>query len=281
MRPTRFLAAEAVVLLLAACGGQAPSQEQQVAPAAGTGEIRGTVRLRGAAPVSRTETNTKNPEVCGTTVPVTRLLTGPDGGVGAAFVYLDGIDAAGPLRPAATVTVEQKGCVYGPHSMVASAGAPVEIVNDDPVLHNVHASAMLENEKKTIFNIAQPVRGQRTRIESTLKPGIITLTCEAGHPWMTAHMLVTNHGFAAVSDDRGSFVISGVPAGTYPVKMWHEGIALTRIVPSLQLFEYEAPYEVTKQVVVTAGQTSKVDFELELRGQPEQSALTIPASLHP
>ena len=271
----------ALGVLLAACGGQAPSQEQQVAPPAGTGEIRGTVRLRGVAPAPRTETNTKNPEVCGSTVPVTRLRTAPDGGVGAAFVYLDGIDSGAPLRQAATVTVEQKGCVYGPHSMVAAAGAPVEIVNDDPVLHNVHASAMSENEKHTIFNIAQPVRGQRTRIESTLKPGIITLTCEAGHPWMTAHMLVTNHGFAAVSDERGSFVISGVPAGTYPVKMWHEGIALTRIVPSLQLFEYEAPYEVTKQVVVTAGQSSRVDFELELRGQSSQSALTTPASPRP
>ncbi len=47
-------------------------------------------------------------------------------GIRQAFVYLDGIDSSAPLRPAATVTIEQRGCEYGPHSMVATAAAPVE-----------------------------------------------------------------------------------------------------------------------------------------------------------
>ena len=104
----------------------------------------------------------------------------------------------------------------------------------------------------------------------------MTLTCEAGHPWMTAHMLVTNHGFAAVTDAEGRFVIRGVPVGTYPIKMWHEGVTLTRIIASLQQFEYEAPYEITRPVVVTAGKTTDIDFELELRAPALQSALIPP-----
>ena len=64
---------------------------------------------------------------------------------------------------------------------------------------------------------------------------------------------------------RRPFVIDGVPAGTYPIKMWHEGVALKRIIASLQQFEYEDPYEVTKQVVVTSGGVAEVEFELALR----------------
>jgi hypothetical protein len=82
---------------------------------------------------------------------------------------------------------------------------------------------------------------------------------------MTAHMLVTDHDFVAVTDELGRFVIDNVPVGTHPIKMWHEGVSLTRIIASLQQFEYEAPYEITKQVVVRPGTTSDVEFELELR----------------
>ena len=230
-----------------------------------TGEIRGTVQFRGAAPAVRREVNSKNPEVCGKNVAVTRLQVGANGGVRHAFVYLAGIESSAPPHPVASATIEQKGCEYAPHSMVVRAGAPIEIVNDDPVLHNVHASAMTENGLQTMFNIAQPVRGQRTKVESALKPGIMTLTCEAGHPWMTAHMLVANHNYVAVTDEAGNFVIKDVPAGTYPITMWHEGVALTRIIPSLQQFQYEDPYEITKQVVVTPGSTSEISFDLELR----------------
>lgn len=236
-----------------------------VNPPVETGRIQGFVRLRGATPVLRTEPNSKSPEICGSQVPATRIQLGPNNGVRHAFVYLDGIASSGALRPAASLTIEQKDCTYAPRSMAITRGVPIDIVNGDPVLHNVHASALSPDGLQTIFNIAQPVRGQRTRIESELKPGIITLTCEAGHPWMSAHMLVTDHDFVAVADEQGSFAIEGVPAGTYPIKMWHEGVTLARIVPSLQQFEYEAPYEITKDVVVTAGKTVEVNFDLELR----------------
>jgi plastocyanin len=263
----RTLNRAAAVLLMvfaAACSPQ-ESQRRPVGLALPTGEIRGTVKFRGVAPAVRSEVNSKNPEVCGKNVAVTRLQIGANGGVRHVFVYLTGIESSGPAHPVASVTIEQKGCAYAPHSMVVTAGAPIEIVNDDPVLHNVHASAMTENGLQTMFNIAQPVRGQRTKVESALKPGIMTLTCEAGHPWMTAHMLVADHNYVAVTDEDGNFVISGVPGGTYPITMWHEGVALTRIIPSLQQFQYEDPYEITKQVVVTPGSTSEVSFDLELR----------------
>jgi len=264
-------------LAAAACGTPPPSAPAQTAVGetprvetshADRGRIRGIVSLRGTAPASRSEPITKDQSVCGSAAPVTRLTLGHDNAVRGAFVYLDGISAAEHARPRLSTQVEQKGCEYGPHVMTLTAGSDLEIVNNDPVLHNVHARQATADGLQTVFNIAQPVRGQRTKVDAPLdKPGIVALTCEAGHPWMTAYILVANHPFVATSDDRGEFVIDDVPPGTYPIKMWHEGVQLSRVIPSLQIFEYEEPYEANEQVVVPAHGEVVVNFSFQLRSK--------------
>jgi hypothetical protein len=72
----------------------------------------------------------------------------------------------------------------------------------------------------------------------------------------------------ATTNERGEFVIDDVPAGSYPITMWHEGVHLKQILPTLQRFEYEDPYEVTEQVVVSPGQDATVNFRFELRPSP-------------
>ena len=82
---------------------------------------------------------------------------------------------------------------------------------------------------------------------------------------MTAHILVAAHPFVATTNAAGEFTIDGVPPGTYTIRMWHEGVRLERVIPSLQRYEWEAPYESTQQVVVTANSESIVNFVMELR----------------
>jgi plastocyanin len=236
-----------------------------------TGTIRGIVTLPGGAPPARSEAVSQQQNVCGTSVGVTRLSLGANGGVGRAIVYLDdvpsGADPSRPQRP--VVVVGQKDCQYTPAAVVVSSGTPIDIVNDDPILHNVHARERTADGMRTVFNIAQPVRGQRTRVSVPLtRPGVVELSCEAGHPWMSAYMLVASHGLAAVTDDDGTFAINDVPAGTYPVTMWHQGVTLSRVIPSLQRFEYEPPYQITQQVVVRPQAETVVNFALELRSSP-------------
>lgn len=231
-----------------------------------TGRIRGVVALKGELPASQSEPIAKDQNVCGSSAPVTRLTLGKDNAVRQAFVYLDGVPASGVPRPRLSTQVEQKGCAYGPHVMTVASGADLEIINSDPILHNVHARETTPDGLQTVFNIAQPVQGQRTKVDAPLtKPGIITLTCEAGHPWMSAYILVAGHPYVATTDSDGGFLIENVPAGTYPIKMWHEGVRLTRVIPSLQQYEYEAPYELTQEVVVPANGEAVVNFALELR----------------
>jgi plastocyanin len=260
-------------LLISACGpepdrsGANGAARDEVRPArASSGRIRGIVTLRGEAPPARTEANTKDPGTCGSSVPVTRLALGPNNTVRDAFVYLDGVPASEAPRARATTEIQQEHCEYGPHAMTVAPGAGLEIVNNDPVLHNVHARTATPDGLQTVFNIAQPIRGQRTKVESLLNtPGVVALTCEAGHPWMTAYILVAAHPYVATTNASGEFVIDQVPPGRYPIRMWHEGIRLTRIIPSLQQYEYEAPYEATEDVVVPENGEAVVNFALELR----------------
>jgi plastocyanin len=197
---------------------------------------------------------------------VTRLWLGEDNGVQQAFVYLDGVQSAQKFQPRGSLLVDQKKCQYTPHTLIAPVGSKIEITNSDPILHNVHGHQVTDQESRTLFNIAQPVRGQRTTVESPLAtPGIVVLTCEAGHPWMSAYIFVANHPYVALTNDNGEFVIEGVPVGTYRLKMWHEGVTLKRNIKSLQRYEYEDPYELTQDLTVQAGGEAVVNFDLVLR----------------
>jgi plastocyanin len=254
----------------AACGGEPARETSGPQTAAVTakpgGSIRGAVRFRGPSPAPSFQPVDKDQNVCGAQVPVTRLALGADGGVGHAFVYLENAPAGEAARPRQSVPVQQSRCEYGPHAMAVQTGTRLDIANDDPILHNVHARRMTGSGLETIFNIAQPVRGQRTVVEPPLTtPGIVALTCEAGHPWMTAYVLVADHPYTAVTDADGRFVIRDVPPGTYRVRMWHEGVRLTQVLKSVQQYEFEAPYEQTREVTVSAAGEAVLDFQLELR----------------
>ena len=152
------------------------------------------------------------------------------------------------------------------HRRDAQLGTKIEITNSDSILHNVHGLQTTDQGLQTIFNIAQPVRGQRTTVEPALtRPGIIHLACEAGHAWMNAYIFVAAHPYVTLTNQAGEFVMPSVPAGTYRIKMWHEGVIRKRNIESLQRYEYEDPYELTQEVVVQPKAESVVNFDLALR----------------
>jgi len=258
-------------LTLFGCGTEKGNEIPPIAdkpPAASqgpTGRIRGVVQLKGDAPTPTFEPVDENQSVCGERVPLSRLALGKEKGVQYAFVYLDGVPSTEKPRPRESLLVDQKNCQYAPHSLIVPAGSKIEITNSDPILHNVHGHQVTDQGQQTLFNVAQPVRGQRTTVETSLTPGIVFLTCEAGHPWMSGYVFVANHPYVTVTRDDGEFVIEGVPPGTYRIKMWHEGVALKRNIKTLQRYEYEEPYESTQDVTVQANSDAVVNFNLVLR----------------
>jgi plastocyanin len=267
-----------VLLLLAflqfGCNGQqqandipsAAGGEKHAAATSGpTGRIRGVIRLQGDAPPQAFEAISENKNVCGDKVGISRLSLGKEKGVQHAFVYLDGVPSSDVAKPRESLLVDQKNCQYAPHALIATAGSKIEITNSDPILHNVHAHQLTDQGQTTLFNVAQPVKGQVYTVDKPLTPGIVFLTCEAGHPWMNGYIFVANHPYVTLSGNDGDFVIDGVPPGTYRIKMWHEGVRLKRNDKTLQKYEYEEPYETSQEVKVEANGEAIVNFNLELR----------------
>jgi len=261
----RLVVLVAATLVVFACVRE-KGKDQSLIPDKNSGRIVGVVRLQGSLPAAAVEPVKENDEICGHDVSLQRIVVGNGNGVQDTFVYLEGIQDGRTFPKPESVLVDQKQCQYSPHVMIVPSGTKIDITNSDSILHNVHAWQMTDAGMQTVFNIAQPVQGQRTTIEPALtKPGIVYLSCEAGHAWMNAYIFVASHRYVTLTNHAGEFVMPDVPAGTYRIKMWHEGVIRKRNIESLQRYEYEDPYETTQDVTVHPGADSVVNFELALR----------------
>ena len=79
------------------------------------------------------------------------------------------------------------------------------------------------------FNFAMPkvVKEKETSFSSVEEPFYIK--CDV-HPWMKSWVLVQDHPFFAVTDDKGNFKIDNIPPGTYEVVAWQEKFKMSRSI---------------------------------------------------
>ncbi len=230
------------------------------------GIIAGKVKFIGTPNIENLEVG-KDTRHCGPAKKSPRLTVDKSEGVKNAVVMLIDIDKGKAVDGPAKAAINQKGCEYIPHVQAVPVGTQLEVVNSDPLLHNVHA---YNPQGRTLFNIAQPIKGQRTSSKRMRfqKPGIYSFACDAGHIWMSAFVVVVEHPYFAVTDEKGTFKIENVPPGTYKIKMWHEGFKITKKNMrggKVVKYHYEEPYEEIKKVTVEPKSVVTLDFELKPR----------------
>jgi plastocyanin len=213
---------------------------------AAPGRVLGTVKVAGKVPSLPARPVTKDGAMCGVSkLPPVALMVDKSGALSNAVVTIEGLQSDG--GEPAPVRLAQKGCEYVPHVQVARVGALMRIVNEDDVMHNVHA---FDDKGESLFNIAQPLKGLTNRY--TLKaPATLKVVCDSGHPWMRAYVVVTDHPYAAVTGADGSFMLSDVPPGTHKISMWHEYVG-----------------RMQQTVVVGAGADARVTFSAPIPAAP-------------
>jgi len=243
-----FATAGAVVMLWAAGPHVAAPAAQ-----AGGGTIIGHVRLMSAAPANATIRMGADP-LCsratrGTPVTSGVVLRSADGGLANAFVDVQGKFPAGAV-PTAPVTIDQKNCIFIPRVVGARVGQPLQITNSDPTAHNVHSLST-----KNGFNVSQPRAGMMSTFQLKSEDVVMRIKCDL-HPWMVTYVGVAAHPYFAVSGADGAFRITGVPAGKYPIRVWHERYG-----------------RLTANVDVKAGQTATVDFSYKGTEQPSTAGI--------
>ncbi len=203
-----------------------------VAAPALAGDIKGTVKFAGAAPKLAPLKATKDQGTCGADLPDESVVVS-NGKLKNVVITVKGAAA----KPAAgKITLDQHKCRYVPHVQAAAAGSSLEILNSDPILHNIHGYL----GSATAFNLAMPLKNQK--IQKKLdKPGLVHVKCDV-HNWMSAYIVVVDAPFGVAGDD-GTFTVQNVPAGTYTVTAWHEKLG-----------------EKTAQVTVPAAGAVTTDF---------------------
>ena len=184
------------------------------------GTLKGHVKCDGKAPKKKRLRMDADP-VCGSShsspVLSENFKMASDGSMAEALVYLKNVSYNGSV-PSEPAVLDQKGCVYMPHVFGMVAGQELLIKNSDATLHNIHSMPKVNKE----FNFAMPkVVKEKKATFSKSEPDPFYIKCDV-HPWMKTWVLVSDHPYFAVTDEKGNFSIDGIPAGTYEVVCWQE-----------------------------------------------------------
>ncbi|MCC6992129.1 MAG: carboxypeptidase regulatory-like domain-containing protein [Acidobacteria bacterium] len=216
-----------------ACGGgNAPASSADTGAAttldpASTGPVTGRVVLAGTPPAAQT-IRVDGDKTCATLVPGAERKTesyvvGDGGTLANVFVYVKtGLEGRSFPVPSEPVVVDQQRCWYTPRVVGVRVGQPFQVLNSDPLLHNVRAEAAINQP----FNQGQPVQGVRYSHTFSTDEVMVALRCDV-HAWMNAWVGVMNHPYFTVTGADGAFSLPNLPAGTYTVEAWHEAAGTT------------------------------------------------------
>ena len=216
-------------------------------PVTNGGSISGNVLLMGKEPSPKAFNlvTFPDPVFCG------RISTGtgwrlvddfqvaPDRGLRNVVVFLEGIDR-GKAFPTSSPKVMAEDCVFSPSVLVVRHEQAIQVVNMDPILHDVqmyetapfgaevmvhrplrlnphHPRNQLENHEHLpgdpLLDTIQFSKGRR----------IFFLEC-GFHAYMQTWGIAVTNPYYAVTDEGGSFTISDIPEGVYKLIAWHPGM---------------------------------------------------------
>jgi hypothetical protein len=242
----RALLPLACLIVTLAMGG--PDRVASAQPAA-RGTIKGHVRLSGEEPGNPVIRMGKDPMCAavnrGKQVVQENVVASLDGSLANVFVRLQGTFPPTPV-PSEPVTIDQRSCVYIPRVLGVRVGQPLQVRNDDEILHNVHSLSV----KSNTFNVSEPKAGMVQQFKMKDEEVMLRIKCDI-HSWMTTYVGVVSNPYFAVSNKAGTFEIANVPPGTYTIIAWQE-----RYGP------------VMKTVTVKAGATATVDFAYTGKEKP-------------
>jgi len=104
---------------------------------------------------------------------------------------------------------------FEPRVLVVPAGAAVTFPNEDPIYHNVFSPS-----GRDAFDLGL-YRNGASKSKTFTTPGLVRIYCNI-HPQMAAYLLVVDGPLFAQADAEGNAVLSRVPAGRRPVRVWDE-----------------------------------------------------------
>lgn len=210
------------------------------------GVIEGTVTLDGPVPEPKgfNLITFPDPQYCGriSNGRGWRLLhdfvVGSNGGLKDAIVLLEGVEAGKPFEVSVPL-IEARDCMFQPFMTIVRNGHAVEVVNMDPVMHDIQGyETSLEAGARVLFNTPLVMNHQHNRGDLHaihnhapgkslvgpiyLNKGRRTFYMQCGfHAYMESWAMAVNNPYYALTDENGNFSLEQVPPGTYQLVVWH------------------------------------------------------------
>ena len=159
-------------------------------------------------------------------------------GLKDVIVLLDGIEAGKPFD-LSVPRIEARDCQFNPFVTVVRDRHAVEVVNMDPVMHDIQAyETSRELGTRVLFNSPLPmnVHHERGNLHAAHRhlPGASMLekihltkgrrffVMQCGfHAYMESWAVAVTNPYYEVTDKSGAFAIENVPPGTYRLIAWH------------------------------------------------------------
>ena len=196
-----------------------------------SGNVKGKIKFDGKAPKMKPLRMDADP-VCVANSDIKPrkewLVLDENNGVKNVLVYVkeskSGALSKNYDTPKEAAVIDLKGCVYVPHVLGVMVGQQLDILNSDGTLHNIHALPKVNKE----FNKAMPRSKKQMSVKFDKVEAPFKIKCDV-HPWMGAFLGVFDHPYFAVTDDSGSYTISGLAPGKYVLEAWHEKLGLQTV----------------------------------------------------
>ncbi len=158
---------------------------------------------------------------------------------GGVVVFLESVPGPPPIPSAAPHMIRQHNKSFTPRVSAVVKGTTIAFPNDDKIFHNVFSMS-----RALKFDLGLYRSGSSKSVVAS-RVGIVDIYCNI-HPEMAAKVVVVDNPFFAVTGEDGSFVIEGVPPGTYPVVAW---------------FAHGEPHR--GEVTIAPGESAEVAIDLE------------------
>ncbi|MCP9449578.1 MAG: carboxypeptidase-like regulatory domain-containing protein [Nitrospira sp.] len=160
------------------------------------------------------------------------------GGLKNAIVLLEGVEAGKPFNVSVPL-IEARDCIFSPFMTVVRNGHAVEVVNMDPVMHDIQGyETSLATGSRVLFNSPLIMNHQHRRgdLHAThnhapgksligpikLSAGRRTFYMQCGfHAYMESWAMAIDNPYYALTDEHGNYVIEDIPPGTYQVVVWY------------------------------------------------------------
>ena len=224
---TRFcnVFAPTMLLLIAASGAECDDTAW--------GNLRGRVEFEGDALLIRPITVTKDKSVFGEhVIDDSLMIDSESNGVANVAIFLDpkpetsiSIHPSYSESPSNEALVVAEAGRFRPRVTVMQTNQVIRLRNDDPVTHNFY---YLTTRRNLGFNrLLESGKELRHTISFAER---LPLSVDNGiYPWMQAWLVILDHPYVALSDERGAFEIKNLPLGKHRFRVWHESIHRSRI----------------------------------------------------